>query len=115
MALNITTLADQLYSSFKLSVLAAVSNGLPAVVGVATTYVVDEEKTLKDLTITFLNKEIDLPFLLNRLKDIKQDFITALISIEQIIASDIQSLVDSLINIFTSLLTAALSVIKPSA
>lgn len=115
MALNIITLADQLYSSFKISVLTSVANASPVVLGVATTYVLDEEKTLKDLAITFLNKEIDMNFLLDRLKDVKQDFITALISIEQIIASDVQSLVDSLINIFTSLLTAALSVIKPSA
>lgn len=112
LTLNIETLADQLYATFKTSVLTTVANGVPELISVATEYVKGEEKLLKDLGVQFLNKQIDLPFLEERLKEVKTDFIDSLISLEQIIASDIQTLVNSLIDMFANLLQAALSVIK---
>lgn len=110
--MDIKILADQIYSAFKLSVVTAVSGAAPKVVSVSAEYLVNEEKTLKDLGITFLNGDIDADFLKRRLGEVKEDLINALLSIEQIIASEIKSLVDSLISIFEGLLSAALSAIK---
>lgn len=110
--INIPILADQIYSSFKMSVLTAVSNAVPQLKAVATTYVVDEEKLLKDLGIQFLSGQIDETFLLERLKETEEDLENALISVEQISASIIQKLVTNLIGLFSNLLIATLSTLN---
>jgi hypothetical protein len=110
--MEITILSDQIYSAFKVSVQTAVSSAAPKIISVSASYLVNEEKTLKDLGTTFLSGEIDVDFLKRRLEDVKTDLINALLSIEQIIASEIESLVNSLINIFEGLLSAALAAIK---
>lgn len=110
--INIPVLADQIYSAFKLNVLTAVSNGVPQLKSVATTYVLDEEKLLKDLGIQFLSGQIDETFLLERLKETQEDLENSLISVEQIAASNIQKLVTNLIGLFSNLLISTLSSIN---
>jgi hypothetical protein len=112
--IDLQSIVDQIYNSFKQDVLTAVTNDLPAIVTVATGYVANEEKTLKDLATGALSGDLAWDFVVRRLKEIETDLIDSLISIEQIVASDIQTLVDNLITLFENLLKTAVLSINPT-
>ena len=108
MSINITAITDTIYANFMQEVLATVSNESPKIIAVAMSYGVGVEKGLKDLAIGALNGELSFDFVVRRLEELKTDFFAALISIEQIIASDVQSLVNKLISFFEGLLKSAI-------
>ena len=113
--INIQSIVDQLYNSFKQEVLTAITSDAPAIITVATGYVANEEKTLKDLAFGVLNGDLKADFVIRRLNEVKTDLIDSLISIEQIVASDIQVLVNNLITLFENLLKTAVLSINPPA
>lgn len=112
--INIQSIVDQIYNSFKQDVITAIANDAPAIISVATGYVANEEKTLKDLATGALSGELAWDFVVRRLNEIKTDLIDSLISIEQIVASDIQTLVNNLIALFENLLKSAVLTINPT-
>lgn len=104
MSLNITAITETIYANFMQEVLSAVATDSPKLIAVAMTYGVGVEKGLKDLAAGALSSELAFDFVVRRLEELKTDFFAALISIEQIIASDIQALVNRLITFFEGLL-----------
>lgn len=114
-SINIQSIVDQIYNSFKQDVITTVTTDLPSIISVAESYVSNEEKTLKDLATGALSGDLAWDFVVRRLKEIEIDLIDSLISIEQIVASDIQTLVNNLITLFENLLKSAVLTINPTA
>lgn len=110
---DIKTLADQVYQDFKQSVLTAITQDVPAIVEAATAYVAEGEQRLKDLAINTLNGELAYDFVVRRLKEEATTLKDALIGIEQMIASDIEALVQNLLSIFENLLKSVILSIEP--
>lgn len=113
MSIDIKALADNVIIQFKNAVISTVTTDSPALIAVATSYIIDEEKTLKDLVSGTLSGELAADFLIRRVNDVKEDLINSLLSIEQILASDIQTLVNKLITIFENILKAAVLSFTP--
>jgi hypothetical protein len=112
--MNIQSIVDDLYSAFKQAVLTAVTKNTPALIDAASGYLSNEEKTLKDLASGVLNGELKADFVIRRLNEVKQDLVASLISLEQIIASDIEVLVNNLILLFEDLIKKAVLSINPA-
>ena len=115
MGIDITGLANTVVSDFKQSVLTAIADDAPAIIEAATAYIADGEQRLKDLAVNALNSELAYDFVVRRLKEEATTLKDALIGIEQMIAADIQSLVNNLISIFENLLKTVILSITPDA
>lgn len=113
MAVDIKSLTDQLLEQYKASILSEVANDAPDIIAAATSYIASGEQRLKDLAINSLNGELSYDFVVLRLKEEEVTLKDTLIGLEQMAASDLQTLIEKLIAIFENLLKTAILSLNP--
>lgn len=112
---EIKTLADQIFEQYKSSILQALTTNKPDLIAAGMSYIAKAEQRLKDEAVAAINGDLDYAFVVRRLKEEETTLKDALIGIEQMLAADIQVLINNLVMIFENLLKSAILSLIPAA
>lgn len=106
--INIQSILDLM----KATLMVAFNSNKPVVIDAVNGYLADGEKRLTHLANGMLSGELDYKFVVKRLAEEKVTIIDQLLSIEQIVAADIQDLANRIVGIFRTAVDDAISQVE---
>ena|SRR6185503_150159 len=114
--IDIKSIVENIYTTFEGELLNAISDDTKELVATAQTYLADAKASLTAIGVAALSPENPMSWQEVKLKLIEEGKIAvaAFLSIEQQLASDIQSFVNTIISTFEHLLTNALLQLQSS-